>query len=528
VSPLLLRSYLGFLPSLVVLRFLNNTQKHKAQKQLAIAAQAEAETERNAATDARDAAKLSEERAIQAQRETEEANNELKVALENEQLALQKAVEATKLAEDKTVEANAATAEAKKQAAIAVEQRNLANQRRMNSIAAALAGKSLRERNEELRGLMAQQAYAYNVEFQGNEFDNLIYDALYYALETFNGSDYNMFKTNNSEAIKSVEFSGVGGEFFTTGSDGNIYKWDLFNTATEPIVIAESNTDHSNREIRISPDKRFLVSTSDSAAIKLYDLQNLTAPPRIINNHKGFVRDIEFMPDNSGIITLGFDDNIYFYDYNRSRLLKKTENSIRQIKVSPDNRGMYAGTADGKILFLPLSDMSENLVFESDLINTVTSLELSPDGTYLAYGGIGGNAILFDLVDKVVVEELFGHGARISDIDFSSDGSRIITASWDGTVQMWNMNNLDDLPYYFTENGGSYVWDVDFSPDDNYIVLSTREGLIKKWPVKNEILASQICQYLTRNMTQEEWDRYVGEDVEYESTCENIVIQDNS
>ena len=500
----------------------------QAQKLAAEEARATAVKERNAANDARDAAKSSEERAKQAQKETEEANVELTKALENEQIALQKAVEATNLAENKTIEAVAATAEALKQKARAEQQTELANQRLMNSIAAALAGKSLRERNEELRGLRAQQAYAYNVEFQGKEFDNLIYDALYFALETFNGSDYNMFKTNNSEAIKSVEFSGMGGDFYTTGSDGHIYKWDLFNTATEPIIIAESNNAHANREIRISPDERFLVSTSDSAAIKLFDLQNLAAPPRIINNHKGFVRDIEFMPDNSGIITLGFDGNIYFYDYNRSRLLKKAENSLREIKISPDNRGIYAGTDDGKILYLPLSDMSENLVFESDLINMVTSLELSPDGTYLAYGGIGGNAILFDLVDKSLVQELFGHTARISDIDFSSDGSRIVTASWDGTVQMWNMENLDDLPYYFTENGDTYVWDVDFSPDNNYIVLSTREGHLKKWPVKNEILASQICQYLTRNMTQEEWDRYVSEEVEYETTCDNIVKEGNS
>ena len=94
-------------------------------------------------------------------------------------------------------------------------------------------------------------------------------------------------------------------------------------------------------------------------------------------------------------------------------------------------------------------------------------------------------------------------------------------------MQMWNMNNLDDLPYYFTENGG-YVLDVDFSPDDQYLVVGTRGGNLKKWAINNASLASQICQHLERNMSQEEWDRYVSDEVEYQKTCESIVNKDNS
>ena len=92
------------------------------------------------------------------------------------------------------------------------------------------------------------------------------------------------------------------------------------------------------------------------------------------------------------------------------------------------------------------------------------------------------------------------------------------------------MDNLDDLPYYFTKNGGegSYAWDLTFSPDDDYLVVGTKAGKVKKWAIDNSTMASQICEHLSRNMTKEEWDRYVSNEVEYRNTCENLQVQDNS
>lgn len=491
------------------------------------AARERAEELRLVAEEARNEAQASEQRALASEKETKDALIRVEQSLLREQAATRAAQIAQQLAEEQTFLAEEAKLEAQAQTVVANQQRDLARMRLMQSIAAALAGKSLRERQSDLRGLMAMQSYKYNLEFGGKEFDNMIYDALYYALTSFNGPDFNKFNTESKEAIKSVEFSGIGNEFFTTGSDGFIYKWDLDNSQASPEIVAASNNEYANREIRISPNRRWLVATSDSSDVRLYDLQNPTKAPQILDVHNGHVRDVEFMPNNNGLITLGFDNKIFFHDFNRSRLLKRTENKINRIKLAPDNQTIYAGTTDGKIVRMLISDMSEKVIIEAGEMRRITSIEVSPDGTKLAYGGLTGNIVMYDLLSNKPIQELYGHSARISDIDFSSDGKRVVTGSWDGTLQMWNMENLDDLPYYLTDNG-SYVMDVDFSPDNQYLVVGTRDGVLKKWAVNNITLADQICQHLTRNMTDEEWDRYVSDEVDYRQTCENIINRDNS
>ena len=482
-----------------------------------------------AANEAKKLAETRTEEATLAQRQTEQANKDLKAAVAREQVATRSAEQAQVVAEQQTHLAQEATKKAIEQTVVAKEQTALANQRLYLSLATSLAGKSIQERNNNLRALMAQQAYKYNEEYKGAEFNKYIYDALYYALAAFGGEEYNMF-SGHRDAVKSVVFSGIGSQFFSTGSDGKIYQWNLDDNSLPPVLIDGEKSEYSNRGVRVSPDKKWLLSTSDSAVMKLFNLQNLKAKPVIISSHRGFVLDAEFMPDNSGVVSVGSDGTVYFYDFNRSRLLKQLQNSVTNIEIAPSGDFIYGGTSKGQVVRIEIKDMSETVIASNKESSKITSIDLSNDGRYLAYGALTGSIILYDLQINKEITELYGHDSRVNDIAFSNNGKRLATASWDGTIQIWNMDNLDDLPYYLTKNGGerSYAWDLTFSPDDNYLVVGTTVGKVKKWAIDNSTMSAQICEHLSRNMTKEEWDRYVSNEVEYRNTCENLQVQDNS
>ena len=506
------------------------SQRELAESRRIVAEEATAAA-KEAQAEAEVAKELAEQRLLEvrdANRQVVEANRNLQTALANEKISKAAAVAAQKEAEIQKNIALAARDQADSARRIAelrtIEKDNLFKL----SLATALAGKSLRERDADLRANMALQAYKYNAEFGGEEFNIYIYDALYYALATFEGPEYNMFN-GHSGAVKSIAFRGNDNRFFSTGSDGKIYQWQLQDNTQPPVVIAGSNAQHPNRELKVSPDKKWLLSTSDSSTMQLYNLQNLAAAPVIITGHRGFVRDAEFLPNNAGIISVGADGTLVMYDFKRSRVMPQMNYPVNRFAIDPQSKYIYAGTKDGKLVRISIADMSkQELLLETGAANRINALTISADGRYLAMGGDDKYVILYDLANETVVDELYGHEARVNDLAFSHNGKRLASASWDHTVQMWNLENLDDIPYYFVDNGNSFVWDLAFSPGDDYLVVGTKDGKIKKWAVDNATMAGDICGHVTRNMTKDEWARYVSDEVEYEYTCENLLNKDNS
>jgi WD40 repeat protein len=68
----------------------------------------------------------------------------------------------------------------------------------------------------------------------------------------------------------------------------------------------------------------------------------------------------------------------------------------------------------------------------------------SPDGAEIATGGGDGSVRLFDVATGDERLVLLGHSATIHSVSYNADGSRLVTASSDGTVRVWALD-LDEL-----------------------------------------------------------------------------------
>jgi WD40 repeat protein len=111
-----------------------------------------------------------------------------------------------------------------------------------------------------------------------------------------------------------------------------------------------------------------------------------------------------------------------------------------------------------------------------------------------------------------------GHTSGISKLLFNDSGSLLATASYDGSVQLWDYNDLNTLPLIFNDHEAQ-VWNMAFSKDSNYLMSGCENGNIKVWPTRVDILSNQICDHLNRNMRNTEWNRYVASDIQFEETC---------
>ncbi|MDH5604602.1 MAG: WD40 repeat domain-containing protein, partial [Cyclobacteriaceae bacterium] len=74
----------------------------------------------------------------------------------------------------------------------------------------------------------------------------------------------------------------------------------------------------------------------------------------------------------------------------------------------------------------------------------------------------------------------------------------------------------------FLKDHNDKVTAISFTTDNTQIVAGTYTRAIKAWPTDIEQMSQQICEKVNTNISQEEWNRFVGEGIKYENTCNNL------
>jgi len=114
---------------------------------------------------------------------------------------------------------------------------------------------------------------------------------------------------------------------------------------------------------------------------------------------------------------------------------------------------------------------------------------------------------------------LYGPGARVAAVEFSPNGNFLVAASHDGSVYMWNIQNLRNPPLVFTENNG-FVLSICFNSNGSYFYSgSVAYPRMVGRPIEPEQMARDFCSLTGRNLTREEWIEYFGDEIPFEETC---------
>jgi hypothetical protein len=153
----------------------NNAIVAQSNSELAQQRLIEVDQQRRQAEEAREQATMY---AMEAQRNFIQAIENAEQARINQELAEEQAA----LAEHQASIARRNEDEAHLQRGFAEQNEKKAYRLRMLSIAQSMAVKSLQERSPDLKGLLALQAYNFNITHEGEKFDAYIYDGLYFAL----------------------------------------------------------------------------------------------------------------------------------------------------------------------------------------------------------------------------------------------------------------------------------------------------------------------------------------------------------
>jgi len=243
--------------------------------------------------------------------------------------------------------------------------------------------------------------------------------------------------------------------------------------------------------------------------------------------HQGYVISACFSRDGKWLLTAGYDDGAArLWDVASGREIKSFQGHPRLFgaSFSPDATrivtvGGDLGASEGVVKLWDVSSAAELRSLRTD--GSACSAVFSPDGKRLAIGA-RRDATIHDAVTGAVLLTLNGHKGPIPMISFSSDGTKILTASADKTAKIWDANQgtvvttmkghwekLRTAAFNFdasrvattSEDGTVKIWHgqsgrkmhelegdsqfVIFSPDDAVIVTGTAEGALKFWDMSS-------------------------------------------
>jgi hypothetical protein len=518
----------------VILLIVAYNQSVEAERQRALADERSDEARQNLEVAKENALKAQKQEAeanlssFRANQERENAEYNFLIAREQTQIADSARKEALRIAEIARQNELAAK-EARQEALEQAEETRVAQGQtqgfRMRAVAQALATKSLQIEDDQLRGLLAYLGYQFNEENEGYDSNNDVYNGLFYAVKALDNDYFNAFRSNSTD-VRSLKF--VANKYlYTTGTSGRINAWEVDNMTSNRSIVIFDKPDVFVKKIFVDEKNQILVALTDGA-----DFYTISVGARVRTIQKytipnTFTFDVEFLDNSTDFLISASDSSIYKFSNGQLKQFLKVRSRVYDMELF-DEETLVTGNSNGQLQLWNINNSRfvKNINERSN--KYIHSLSIGDN--MIAAGDNSGLVTLYPIDDNLKLEDPIilrgSDGEIMTDLTFNLAENQIIASSTKGTIRLWNLNDVDEFPMIISEPG-SWVNSIALL-NPSYIFAGCKDQVFRLYPIKSKILASTLRSMVTRDISEEEWDRYIGNDIEYDPVFKESVFVDNS
>ena len=309
------------------------------------------------------------------------------------------------------------------------------------------------------------------------------------------------------------------GQYIVTGSwDGTVRCWDA-NTAQQLAVLVG----HQGAVwcVAVSPNGRFIVSGSGDRTIRKWDVATCEEQA-VYQGHVSDVKGVAVSHDALRIVSAA-DETLRVWDAASNGSvaeLRRHNNRINSVAVSSNGEYVVSGAGgefgwpDNTVRVWDAASGEEIAICSHR--DPVYGVAISPDSQYVASAG-QGVVLVWDTKRGRKIAALRGHSERINNVNFSPDGKRIVSGSWDCTARVWDTRGfstrrswwsivMDGLLAAFgkessecicvLEGHDDTVSNVAISPDSRSIVTGSPDMTVRLWNANSGKMVSVLRGHL--------------------------------
>ncbi len=218
------------------------------------------------------------------------------------------------------------------------------------------------------------------------------------------------------------------------------------------------------------------IGIADNKSIKVYSTKSKELIRDFKDGHTGQIHSIDISKDSTILVRGSKDSTVVIWNFIDGTLLKKLKYNgiVTSVCLSPNSQYLAYGGSDNKVFLFDIKN-SKLISTYTEHTDDITSICFSPDGKYIATSAM--DKLIQIYKSDSLIKTLPDQKNCVRDISINSVGTKLISCGDNGKTYTWDISNINNTRIINeSKRGFNWLLSVDFNEDDKTYAIADFNG----------------------------------------------------